>query len=450
MAGLLERLGLGSRTRSSSETASRSSGPATRRCGSRMATTSSSPGPWPAAERSRLYLVTGARPSLAAFLEAAVRGGVDLVQLREKGLPDGELLPVLEEARAVTRRLGVPLVVNDRPDLAVLVGADGVHVGQNDLPLAAARRFGLPVGQSTHAPDELARAEADYLGVGPVFATPTKEGRPAVGLELRPPRRRPCAGPLVRDRRDRRGERRRTSSRREPAASRSSARSATRPTPSGRRARSGAPWATDTYLGVKAEEDVADRVDVGTPPAPRRWSPRSRSSRRRRGRRRRNSPSAIGSNVPGPMARRTTASGGTDTVTARAGRTSQPFSSRMTRLTRMRIRWGSTSSTVLTPCRRHACSGVEGFGSRAGIEVLARSAEVPVRGDRPPAVGVHLEVQVRHDPVRVAGVAHVGNQLARRAPTGGARARARTRSCSCSRPGCRFGACESLFRWMYM
>lgn len=148
-----------------------------------MATASSSPDPWPAAD-SRLYLVTAARRDLATFLEAAVAGGVDLVQVREKELPDGNLLQILEEARAVTRRLGVPLIVNDRPDLAVLVGADGVHVGQDDLPVAAARRFGLPVGLSTHAPEELARAEADYVGVGPVFATPTKEGRPAVGLEL--------------------------------------------------------------------------------------------------------------------------------------------------------------------------------------------------------------------------------------------------------------------------
>ena len=147
-----------------------------------MATASSSPGPSPAAD-ARLYLVTGARPDLAEFLEAAVRGGVDLVQLREKQLSDGELLTVLEDARAVTRRLGVPLVVNDRPDLAVLVGADFVHVGQDDLPVEAVRRFGLPVGLSTHSPEELARAEADYVGVGPVFATPTKEGRSAVGLE---------------------------------------------------------------------------------------------------------------------------------------------------------------------------------------------------------------------------------------------------------------------------
>lgn len=133
---------------------------------------------------ARLYLITGARPGLESFLEAAVRGGVDLVQLREKTLDDRELLPVLEEARAITRRLGVPLVVNDRPDLAVLVGADYVHVGQDDMPTEAARRFGIPVGLSTHSRDELDAAEADYVGVGPVYATPTKEGRPAVGLEL--------------------------------------------------------------------------------------------------------------------------------------------------------------------------------------------------------------------------------------------------------------------------
>jgi thiamine-phosphate pyrophosphorylase len=149
-----------------------------------MATVSSSPVPSPAAElAARLYLITGARPDLPAFLEAVVRGGVDLVQLREKALPDGALLAVLEEAREVTRRIGVPLVVNDRPDLAVLAEADLVHVGQDDLPVEKVRRFGLPVGLSTHSPEQLARARADYVGVGPVFATPTKEGRPAAGLE---------------------------------------------------------------------------------------------------------------------------------------------------------------------------------------------------------------------------------------------------------------------------
>ena len=146
------------------------------------ATRSSSPAPWPADRR--LYLITPARPDLAEFLEAAVRGGVDVVQVRDRELPDRALLEALLAARAVTRRLGVPLVVNDRPDLAVLVEADAVHVGQDDLPVAAARRFKLAVGLSTHAPAEIDAADADYIGVGPVYATPTKEGRPSVGLGL--------------------------------------------------------------------------------------------------------------------------------------------------------------------------------------------------------------------------------------------------------------------------
>lgn len=124
------------------------------------------------------------RPDLEEFLEAAVRGGVDLVQVRERALGDRELLTALERARAVTARLHVPLVVNDRPDLAVLSGADFVHVGQEDLPVAEARRFGVGVGLSTHAPREIDAADAEYIGVGPVFATPTKVGRAAVGLEL--------------------------------------------------------------------------------------------------------------------------------------------------------------------------------------------------------------------------------------------------------------------------
>jgi thiamine-phosphate pyrophosphorylase len=132
---------------------------------------------------SRLYLITPARPDLETFLGAAVRGGVDIVQLREKSLADGELLTVLQQAREVTRRMGVPLVVNDRPDLARLAEADYVHVGQEDLPVEAARVFGVGVGQSTHAPAELDATVADYAGVGPVFETPTKEGRPAAGLE---------------------------------------------------------------------------------------------------------------------------------------------------------------------------------------------------------------------------------------------------------------------------
>jgi thiamine-phosphate pyrophosphorylase len=151
-------------------------------------TASSSPDPSPAGKarlaKARLYLITGARPDLADFLTAAISGGVDAVQIREKRLADGELLRVLRDARAVTAELGIPLVVNDRPDLAVLAGADAVHVGQDDLPVEEARSFGLAVGQSTHAERGIDASTAHYLGVGPVYATPTKAGRPPVGLEL--------------------------------------------------------------------------------------------------------------------------------------------------------------------------------------------------------------------------------------------------------------------------
>jgi thiamine-phosphate pyrophosphorylase len=133
---------------------------------------------------SSLYLVTPARPDLADFLEAAVSGGVDIVQIRDKVLDERELLPILEQTRDLTRRLGVPLVVNDRPDLAAACQADFVHVGQEDVPIAEARRHGVRVGLSTHAQQEIDSADADYIAVGPVYPTPTKAGRPAVGLEL--------------------------------------------------------------------------------------------------------------------------------------------------------------------------------------------------------------------------------------------------------------------------
>ena len=148
----------------------------------RTETAWSSPAPWPADRK--LYLVTPVRADFGVYLEAAMRGGVDVVQVRERSLPDGRLLDALADARAVTSARGVPLGVNDRPDLAVLAGADFVHVGQDDIPVDLARRFGLPVGLSTHAPREIDEAASDYIAVGPVHATPTKEGRPAVGLEL--------------------------------------------------------------------------------------------------------------------------------------------------------------------------------------------------------------------------------------------------------------------------
>jgi thiamine-phosphate pyrophosphorylase len=132
---------------------------------------------------TRLYLVCPARPR--AWLEAAVRGGVDIVQLRDKSLDDAGLVGAAREFRG----LGVPFILNDRPDLVEACGADGVHVGQDDASPAAARAAVGPdriVGRSTHAPDQAALADADpevdYLAVGPVHATPTKPGRPAAGL----------------------------------------------------------------------------------------------------------------------------------------------------------------------------------------------------------------------------------------------------------------------------
>lgn len=137
-------------------------------------------------DERRLYLVTGVRPDLEDFLTAAVAGGVDIVQVRERGLTDRELLAALERVRETTRTLGVPLVVNDRPDLALAAGADFVHLGQDDVPIELARRLGCRAGLSTHTPGQIdgTPPHAAYIGVGPIHATPTKPGRPAVGLEL--------------------------------------------------------------------------------------------------------------------------------------------------------------------------------------------------------------------------------------------------------------------------
>ena len=141
------------------------------------------------AEDRRLYLCTPDRPDLEQFIEACITGGVDLVQLRDKEL---EARPLIDRARLaanVCRAHGVPFILNDRPDLALEVGADGVHVGQDDAPPWLARRILGPdavVGLSTHAPNELDAAleepVVDYLSAGPVSPTPTKPGRPGTGL----------------------------------------------------------------------------------------------------------------------------------------------------------------------------------------------------------------------------------------------------------------------------
>lgn len=137
----------------------------------------------------RLYLVTPVVDGLDAFLGAVLEGGVDIVQLRDKRLEARELLAAAAVVRRRTSEAGALFVVNDRVDLAIAAGADGVHLGQADLPVRVARAQLGPeplIGLSTHRFEEWGDAdpEADYLGVGPVFATPTKPGRPAVGLEL--------------------------------------------------------------------------------------------------------------------------------------------------------------------------------------------------------------------------------------------------------------------------
>jgi thiamine-phosphate pyrophosphorylase len=149
----------------------------------RIRTASSSHVPLRADSR-RLYLVTPVRSAFNDFLEAAIRGGVDIVQVRDRALPDRELLEAVANATDVTFRHKVPLGVNERIDIAMMAEADFVHVGQEDVPVEALSSFKLPVGLSTHAEAEIEAARADYIGVGPVYATPTKEGRPAVGLDL--------------------------------------------------------------------------------------------------------------------------------------------------------------------------------------------------------------------------------------------------------------------------
>ena len=141
-------------------------------------------------DRARLYFVTDLVPGLDALLREALAGGVDMVQLRDKHASDEELLDAAAGARALCDEHGALLWLNDRPDLALAAGADGVHVGQDDEPVASVRRAVGPdvlIGLSTHSPEQLdaalADGGADQLSVGPVWETPTKEGRPAAGLE---------------------------------------------------------------------------------------------------------------------------------------------------------------------------------------------------------------------------------------------------------------------------
>ncbi|MFI4985414.1 MAG: thiamine phosphate synthase [Solirubrobacterales bacterium] len=145
-------------------------------------------------DAARLYLVCDRLPGdrgLEDLLPAAIFGGVDVVQLRDKQLDDdGFLAEAAAVAADVCKEHGALFVLNDRPDIAAKVRADGVHVGQDDMPVAQAREIVGPdmlIGLSTHSPEQIDAEDAqlaDYIGVGPVHETPTKPGRAAVGLEL--------------------------------------------------------------------------------------------------------------------------------------------------------------------------------------------------------------------------------------------------------------------------
>jgi thiamine-phosphate pyrophosphorylase len=140
-------------------------------------------------ETARLYFVVEADAS-DALLDAVLESGADILQLRDKQAGDDALLVAAERFRQACDRHDALFILNDRPDLAIACGADGVHVGQDDLPVADVRRVlgpDLVVGLSTHSPEQFddgLASEADYLSAGPVWETPTKPGRPAAGLDL--------------------------------------------------------------------------------------------------------------------------------------------------------------------------------------------------------------------------------------------------------------------------
>ncbi len=142
---------------------------------------------------ARLYFCCEARPGgedPEPLLAAALRGGVDIVQLREKSLPRREIELAAQTFRRLCDTYSALFIVNDDPDLARACDADGVHLGQDDMSVAEARQALGPdviVGLSTHSKEQIAassEAPVDYISAGPIWETPTKEGRPAVGLEL--------------------------------------------------------------------------------------------------------------------------------------------------------------------------------------------------------------------------------------------------------------------------
>ncbi len=138
---------------------------------------------------ANLYLVTSSQPNLLQIVEDSLKGGLPLVQYRRKEGDDLTRLEEVTKLRELTSQYNALFIINDRLDLALAVKADGIHLGQQDLPIAVARQILGPqgiIGRSTTSPAEMSKAiseGADYLGVGPVYTTPTKPGKPAAGLD---------------------------------------------------------------------------------------------------------------------------------------------------------------------------------------------------------------------------------------------------------------------------
>lgn len=145
-------------------------------------------------EDKKLYLVTNSDKfeSEDLFLDAvasALKGGVDILQLREKNMPANKIIELGKKVKLLCAEYGATFIVNDRVDIAYVLDADGVHLGQDDMDIESARKIlgsNAIIGISTHAPAQAQKAAADgadYIGMGPVFTTPTKPGRQSVGLE---------------------------------------------------------------------------------------------------------------------------------------------------------------------------------------------------------------------------------------------------------------------------
>ncbi len=155
----------------------------------------------------RLYVITDAGlargRSHQEVIEATILGGATIVQYRAKDVSTRQMVTEAQVLRELTRRAGVPFIVNDRVDVALAVDADGVHIGQDDMPVALARKLigDRLLGVSAHSLSEAVQAVqdgADYLGVGPVFATPTKpDAAPPIGIDGLTTIRRQISIPIV-------------------------------------------------------------------------------------------------------------------------------------------------------------------------------------------------------------------------------------------------------------